>query len=131
VGQWKPHGLQTVVRHHSNFWAKTGASPLLLQWINKGITLPFRTTPPPFRNSNPVWSSEEVLYWETELLPKMLKEGAVREVAHPTPWVSSSRLEPKASGGYRHIVDLRPINAHLPVPKCKYETLDLVPFLSR
>ena len=61
----------------------------------------------------------------------MLKEGAVRPVPNPTPWVSASRLEPKTSGGYRHIVDLRPINAHLLVPKCKYDTLSLLPFLSR
>jgi hypothetical protein len=45
--------------------------------------------------------------------------------------VSASRLEPKTSGGFRHIVDLRPINVHLPVPKCKYETLAMLPFLSR
>jgi hypothetical protein len=63
--------------------------------------------------------------------PKLLREGAVREVPGPTPWVSASRLEPKTSGGFRHIVDLRPINVHLPVPKCKYETLSLLPFLSR
>ena len=41
----------------------------------------------------------------------------------PTRYVASSRLEAKKSGGYRHIVDLRPLNAHLVVPKCKYETL--------
>ncbi len=61
----------------------------------------------------------------------MLAEGAVRQIQHPTPWVSACRLEPKTSGGYRHLVDLRPLNVHLHVPKCKYETLDLLPFLSR
>lgn len=61
----------------------------------------------------------------------MLKEGAIREIATPTSWVSASRLEPKTSGGYRHIVDLRPLNAHLPVPRVKYETLAMLPFLAR
>ena len=93
--------------------------------------MPLHSSPPPFHNTNPTWTAEEAAYWEKELLPKMLKEGAVRPVPNPTPWVSASRLEPKTSGGYRHIVDLRPINAHLPVPKCKYETLSLLPFLSR
>jgi hypothetical protein len=65
------------------------------------------------------------------LLPKMIKEGAIRPVPGSTPLVSASRLEPKTSGGFRHIVDLRPLNAHLPVPKTKYETLNMVPFLSR
>jgi hypothetical protein len=45
--------------------------------------------------------------------------------------VSSSRLEPKSSGGFRHLVDLRPINSHISVPKCKYETLGQLPFLAR
>jgi hypothetical protein len=52
-------------------------------------------------------------------------------VAGPTPWVSASRLEPKRSGGFRHLVDLRPINQCLTVPRCKYETLAHLPFLAR
>jgi hypothetical protein len=55
----------------------------------------------------------------------------VRKVARPSAWVSASRLEPKKSGGFRHLVDLRPINRHILVPKCKYETLSLLPSLSR
>ena len=49
----------------------------------------------------------------------------------PTRYVSASRLEPKRSGGYRHIVDLRPLNCHLIVPRCKYETLASLPHLAR
>jgi hypothetical protein len=45
--------------------------------------------------------------------------------------VSASRLEAKRQGGFRHIVDLRPINEFLVVPKCKYETLANLPFIAR
>jgi hypothetical protein len=45
--------------------------------------------------------------------------------------VSSSRLEPKRSGGYRHLVDLRPVNSHITIPKCKYETISQLPYLAK
>jgi hypothetical protein len=130
-GDWKPSGLQCGVKRSHRFWAKTGAPPLILQWINKGVQLPLHSSPDPFHHTNPEWSPQEVQYWTQELLPKMLREGAIRPVEKPTNWVSASRLEPKSSGGYRHLVDLRPLNKHLAVPKCKFETLDLLPFLSR
>ena len=45
--------------------------------------------------------------------------------------MSASRLEPKRLGGYRHIVDLRPVNAFMRVPKCKYETLAQLPHIAK
>ena len=60
----------------------------------------------------------------------MLQEGAIRQLSSPTPYVSPSRLEAKASGGFRHVVDLRQLNKHVPVPRTKYETLGLLPQLS-
>lgn len=55
----------------------------------------------------------------------------MRQVEAPTAWVAPSRLEPKASGGFRHLVDLRELNRCLAVPKVKYETLASLPALSR
>lgn len=55
----------------------------------------------------------------------------MKEVPGPTNWGFASRLEPKLPGGYQHMFDLRPINLHLKVPKCKFETLSRLPFLSR
>ena len=40
-------------------------------------------------------------------------------------------LEPKRSGGFRHIVDLQPLNPFLTVPKVKFETFSLLPLLSK
>ena len=39
-------------------------------------------------------------------------------------------MEPKKSGSYRHIVDLRPLNKNFTVPKVKYESLSLLPALA-
>ena len=60
----------------------------------------------------------------------MLQEGAIRQLSGPMPYVSPSRLEAKASGRFRHVVDLRQLNKHVPVPHTKYETLGLLPQLS-
>lgn len=104
-----------------NQWPRsTQDSPLLMQWISQAVSLPFCSSPPPFHNDKPQQADEETAYWESKVLPKMFWEGAVTEIPGPTPWVSSSRLEPKSSGGNMHAMELRPINLHLPVPKCKY-----------
>ena len=87
------------------------------------MELPFHSKPEEFHNSNPKWNPEELHFWDHNLLPKLLQEGAIQEISEPTRYVSSSRLEPKRSGGFRHIVDLRNLNKFLLVPKCKYETL--------
>lgn len=95
------------------------------------MDLPFSSKPPPFSNSNPEWTPDETIYWRDHLLPKLLQEGAIRPLTRPTQWVSSSRLEPKRSGGFRHLVDLRPINEFIQVPRVKYETLASLPALAR
>lgn len=56
-------------------------------------------------------------FWEVELLPKLMKEEAVREIPHPTNWISPSLLEPKQLGGYRHIRVLRLLSNFLCLPK--------------
>ena len=94
------------------------------------MTWPFSSQPLPFHQRNPRWSDAKLAYWNDQLLPKLLQEGAIRRLSHPTPYVSPSRLEAKASGGYRHVVDLRQLNKHVPVPRTKYETLGLLPQLS-
>lgn len=119
------------MRAKLKFWAKAGAPKSILQWIAKGVTLPFSRPPPPHHQANPPWSEEELGYWRTTLLPRLLTEGAVIPVSAPTRYVSASRLEAKRSGGFRHIVDLRPLNTCLHVPKCKYETLSMLPFIAR
>lgn len=119
------------MRANLGFWAKAGAPSRVLRWVAKGVDLPFSSRPATFHHSNPEWSPEETTYWRSELLPKLLTEGAIRPIPHPTPWVSASRLEPKRTGGFRHLVDLRPINEFIPVPKVKYETLATLPALAR
>jgi len=56
------------------------------------------------------------------MLEKLLRSGAV-EPATCKSFVSKSRLEPKKDGGYRLIVDLRPINRHLNQQKFRYEDI--------
>ena len=65
------------------------------------------------------------------LEPRLLVAGAIWSVAMPSAFVSAMWLEPKRSGGFRHIVDLRPLNQFLTVPKVKFETLSLLPLLSK
>lgn len=64
----------------------------------------------PFTRKNQDWSPVELAYWESELRPKLLREGAITPVAGPLRYSANSYLVAKRSGGYRHVINLRPIN---------------------
>ena len=113
------------------FWAKVGASKKILGWLAHGVDIPFSREPPAYHHRNPQWDPAHLAYWKETLLPKLLAEAAIVPVDTPSNWVASTRLESKKSGGYRHLVDLRPLNAHIALPKTKYETLGLLPHLAR
>ena len=62
---------------------------------------------------------------------RLLVAGAIRFVASPLAFVFATHLELKRSGGFRHIVDLQPLNQFLTIPKVKFETLPLILLLSK
>ena len=84
----------------------------------------------PFHLENPPWPPAHHQYWAQTLLPDLLASGAVTPLPGPTPFVSRTYLEPKSTPGeFRHIVDLRPINRYLVVPKCRFESISVLPDL--
>ena len=116
------------VRRCLNAWENIGAGPMILNWIANGYKLPL-TGPvepfniPPLHQHNP----QEVAALQ-EIKAKLLSMGVITRTTNNN-FVSRSRLEPKKDGGYRLVVDLRPLNAYLPETTCKYETLNDAQFL--
>lgn len=42
---------------------------------------------------------------------------------------AGSYLVPKRNGGFRHIINLRPLNKFLAIPRMKYESLSVLKYL--
>mgnify|MGYP003449446612 FL=1 len=122
-------GNQSKARLRLGFWRRAGASGQVLKWLREGVSLPFKQQPQEFSGRNPMWTARELEYWERELLPKLNKEGAVREVPTRPRYCAGSYLVAKRSGGYRHIVNLRPLNRFLCLPRIKYESLSVLKYL--
>ena len=74
---------------------------------------------------------EQLEYWRTKLLPHYLATGAIIEIGLPewnSRFISSCHLEPKSSGGFRLVVDLRLVNSHFDSRPLKYETLQVIKY---
>jgi hypothetical protein len=118
-----PAPLFERVRANAAEWQRSGASPVVMRWITEGVRVPFVHGPPaPFRLRSKIPrqpAEHAALVTERD---RLLSSGAlVPAVSHD--FVSSCRLEPKASGGWRLVVDLRHLNSHCPPKPARYETL--------
>jgi hypothetical protein len=98
------------VRQHIQVWADLGASEETLAIINEGVVPQMVSECPPYDMGSLNLEGEELGAWQ-ELEQKYLRMGAfVRDDS--IQWVNNCFLFPKASGGYRLIVDNRPFNEH-------------------
>jgi hypothetical protein len=100
---------------------------MVLDWIANGVNFPIKKRIPPFfHKSSTVLDDEEKAYWEGTLLPHYIATGAIIEIERPQhkdTFISNCHFEPKGSGGYRLVVDLRFINTFFEKCHLKYETL--------
>lgn len=116
------------VRDSVRAWEAIGAGPVLLRWIRYGYRLPFtKFVSPFFYESSPPSTGDELTALR-DIKRRLFEVGAVQRSSNRS-FVSRSRLEPKKSGGFRLVVDLRHLNAHLKQYTCKYETLDSLQFI--
>ena len=111
-------------------WREIGAPAVVMSWIRYGYRLPFVKRVLPFRQSEWVPTSDIETESARNMIRELLSLGAVSVVSH-SQYVSRARLEPKRTGGFRLIVDLRHINTHLQQRSCKYETLQVLEQLAQ
>jgi len=107
-------------------WKDIGAPPVIISWIQHGYRLPFVKDLPPFSQSEWVPSTQEESQALRQMLQDLLSLGVLKPV-HVARYISRARLEPKSSGGFRLVVDLRFVNAHLKPQPVHYEDLGTLP----
>ena len=110
-----------------------GASGRLLDWIRKGVSLPFRhgRLPPAFNHGVSMLDANpaQLSFLDTELA-RLVREGHWEKTA-PSRWTSRCFLVPKAGGGWRLVIDLRYLNTFFPKRTMKMETLKRLRHLAR
>ena len=116
--------LRRRVRDALPAWRAIGASPVVLQWLTRGVPVCFTAPVPAFHHGECELQGAALDAWQV-LRAHYLKSGAL-EPARRKRWVSRAFLVPKADGGFRLVVDLRHINSFTRQLKCKYECLKVI-----
>lgn len=113
---------------HWKAWQAAGAEDWTVKVLRLGYRLPFSPQPPALSNA-PLYlrayhqGSERHSFLSKEVA-SLQEKGAVEIVKSPSPgYYSRLFLVPKASGGWRPIIDLSPLNKSLQLTDFKMETV--------
>ena len=112
-------------------WQALGAEPWISSTLKQGYRLPFVSDLPPLSSQPlefPSYKGDppkaEALMREVQ---EMVRKGALEVVQHPSPgFYSRLFLVAKASGGWRPVIDLSPLNGFLQQTPFKMETMTTV-----
>lgn len=114
--------LQEQPRAAWRAWEQRGASPQVVDWLREGVKPEFEQEPIPFDFGSLMLPEPAQRAACQDLLQRYLQTGAVRR-SQRTKFVSRSFLIPKRTGGFRLIIDLRPLNRYCRTQTFKYHTL--------
>lgn len=111
---------------HLSAWRNIGASETLLQWIEYGVPIPFKHTPPVLAKANFNLSAEQEAFVDAEI-KELVLSGVLRQSANKPHCVSPINCVPKKSGKkFRLIVDLREVNGFCGVNRFQNEDIKVV-----
>ena len=98
-------------------WEALGTAPWLLSIVKDGFRLPWKDSPPPLSSVPVIFPPpHDVSAFKTlsEEVESLCIKGAVEEVTHSLPgFYGRLFCVPKASGGWRPVLDLSPLNKFL------------------
>jgi len=93
-------------------WRELGASPELLEAIEFGVKPELVREPKPYDMGELWLEGEPLKAWE-ELSARYLEIGAIKVVEpEEAPYINESFMVPKATWGFRGVIDMRPFNFH-------------------
>ena len=114
---------------HLSAWEDLGAEDWILRVLREGYRIPFHSPPPvtraPLHFTSYSTDSERGKALQVEVTA-LLHKGAVED-ASPTPgFYSHLFVVPKATGGFRPVIDLSFLNRHVITTKFRMETVQTV-----
>ena len=126
ASQYSQHPfLAQRVRDSIDAWKRIGASSHVESWIQQGVPIEFTDGPPPaFCHRSAPLVDAEAAWWAKEKL-RLCGTGAIEPAQHRT-HVSRAFLVPKKNGGFRLVINLRPVNPYCVKHSCRYESLKVL-----
>ena len=93
-----------------NAWRYIDAPQTVIDWLEKGINIPFHTKPSYFEKPNHKLSFTQTLFVRSEI-DRLLKTGYIKQLDNKPRYISPIGCVPKKTGGYRLITDFRHLNS--------------------
>ncbi len=106
-------------------WEKIGANFEVLEWIQHGVRIPFKTIPSQFYYKNRVFKRHESYFIRCEL-KKLLQSECIKKVDTNPKGVSPLSVVPKKNHSFRLILDLRHLNSFCNNHSVLYEDIKTV-----
>jgi len=106
-------------------WQSITNNTQVLKWVEFGVKVPFKSTPPACEFKNREFSFKEKQFINSEI-ERLLSEGSIVECESKPRCVTPISVVPKPSGGLRLVHDLRHINKYCDPPKFSYTDINVV-----
>ena len=127
--------LRHHLRRNLQAWKDIGTSPKVLDWIRRGVRIPFRRRPSPFHQGDSLLGLDAVAqcWWEKERA-RLRTIGALED-GRRSDYVSRAFLVPKPgctpeNPKFRLVFDLRHLNSHVRKQGMRCETLKMLRHLA-
>ena len=126
-----PEETAQVGARLSNFaqeWERLFNDPVITRTAREGILLKFKTPPPLTRHPIEFPTSQAQRERLLPIVQQLLDKGAIEQVIlrHSPGFYSRLFAVPKASGGWRPIIDLSALNQHIDCPHFQMETAESI-----
>ena len=113
------------LRHCISAWQDIKAAPHVSDWINYGVSIPFKSIPYRFYFENHNLNNKEQLFISNEVAD-LLCFGVISKVDAPPLGISPIGCVPKRGGKFRLILDLRHLSNYCVPPVFRYEDIGIV-----
>ena len=119
--------LDGRLRYFLPFWQSICSDYRILNMI-KGIRFEFENLEKQKTKPKPICMSKEETAFMDKKIKELLQDGSIKKVTHPHPegWLSNMFLVPKKDGGFRMILNLKPLNKFIKYSKFKMDHVEQI-----
>lgn len=111
------------LRSYYDNWQTIISNPVILDWIQNGVKLPFYSYPNAFEETNRQFNAKEIEFLDKEITS--LLRADVIQISHNRPHcVSRISVVPKKKDSFRLIVDLQQLNLSCVPKSIVYENIE-------
>ena len=104
--------LEERLRSRLNAWKKINTNANVLEWIEKGVPIPFVSKPCKTFIGNPKFTVVHEKFIKEEL-KRLIENGAIEKCTKKPSYISPLNVVPKKKGKFRLITNLKELNKNV------------------